>query len=815
MHRFLAAMAVTLGRRAGLFGVVGLAVTILLGLGTTRLEFATGQDSYLNRDESIYTENVAYQSLFGGQAMLTVYTVPEGSTVVDLFTADNIDRLRGIEAELQGTEGIFATVTPLTALEFTEALVTSESGDPTHSVAGQILLRAREREPDPAAADLRLADAALTLERLNEIPPAQRTFENPDWVEFLLFDNRGEIRKSLRPFFPDERHAQLVVRLAGNMDIEGEGAAAEAIVEATDIEMDNAVSVTTGAPVLLKDINDYLKGGFLMLGGIAVVLMAIVITLLFNVRWRWLALGVVLVGLVWAFGLAGYLGIPLSVVTISGLPVLLGVGIDFGIQMHSRVEEEVVVDRELHPIQETTTRLVPPLLVATAAAVVSFLALQLARVPMIREFGWLLAVGIVVVVIAGVTIPTAVLGRREFRNRTATGDYTEGKISQAVVWLGSMPRKIVPALLAFSVVAFVAGAIIDPSLTLQTDPEEWVDQDSQVIQDLDEVRAETGSSSELGVFVRADEVFTDEVVGFVHDFAVTQLERHEGTLLTASSVVTTVSFLLELPGATPLPPTGEDVALAYAAAPEAIQRSTVADDASAMNIIFRTGPSSLEQRAEVVNDVRATVSPPPGISATPSGLAVVGVGLLENLESNRVLLTYVALAAVFVLLSVLLWSPIRAVLCLVPVLIAVGLSTLVAAASGIELSPITALGGPLVIAVCTEFASLILLRFREERQRGLGLQEASHVAGARTGRAFVASSLTTIIGVGVLATSSLPLLRDFGLIVSLNVAVALLSALVVLPPILLWADERGWVSGIRGDEARRLRDEPATAIPAR
>ena len=56
------------------------------------------------------------------------------------------------------------------------------------------------------------------------------------------------------------------------------------------------------------------------------------------------------------------------------------------------------------------------------------------------------------------------------------------------------------------------------------------------------------------------------------------------------------------------------------------------------------------------------------------------------------------------------------------------------------------------------------------------------------------SALTAISGVAVIATSSLPLLRDFGLVVALNVAVALLSALVVLPPMLVWADQRNWVS---------------------
>jgi predicted RND superfamily exporter protein len=121
-------------------------------------------------------------------------------------------------------------------------------------------------------------------------------------------------------------------------------------------------------------------------------------------------------------------------------------------------------------------------------------------------------------------------------------------------------------------------------------------------------------------------------------------------------------------------------------------------------------------------------------------------------------------------------------------------SSLVAWAFDIELSPMTAVGGPLVIAACTEFTSLILLRYVEERRRGYEPREAVRVAQSRTGRAFVVSALTAIAGVAVLSLSSLPLLRDFGRIVALNVAVALLSALVVLPPMLIWADRRNWVS---------------------
>jgi hydrophobe/amphiphile efflux-3 (HAE3) family protein len=797
VRRFWAWLAVELGRRAGLVAVVGLIVTLVLGLGITRLQFATGQDSYLNKDEQIYKDSVAYQTLFGGQAMLTLVTMDEGHSVTELFVGDNAAIWEGVEERLRADPQVFGVVSPRTALQFTNNLVTSDTGNVTESVAGQILLGATARDPDPASQEIRTADSLRTLERLNAVPADQRQLDDPGWVDFLLHDNRGDIRKALRAVIIDDRHAQMVVRLQGNADIEIEGAAAEFVQATTaDLTFADATVITTGAPVLLKSINDYLKGGMLTLGAIAVAVMVLILLVFFDVRWRLLPLGVILVGLVWAFGLAGYLGIPLTIVTIAGLPVMLGVGIDYAIQMHARVEEEVVIDRSPHPIQETATNLCPALLVVTFDAIFAFAALRFAKVPMIRDFGLLLAVGIAVICLCSIIVPLAVLGIREYRSPTKGRDFREGPLGRLVVKLGSLSPRVAVPFAVVSVVLFAGGVIVEDDLTLETDPIEWVNQDSAVIKDLDTLNQETGSSSELGVFVQADDVFTQPVVTFVDAFARDELELYPDELLTASSVVTTVSYLMEIPGTTVLPPTAEDVRAAYEVAPVDIQRSTVSEDGQAMNLVFRTGGSSLEQRAVVVREIRATVDPPAGVSATPSGLAVVGVGLLDNLEANRVLLTYLSIAFVFAFLAVRLRSIVRSLLSLVPVLIAVGTASLVAYAFSLKLSPMTAVGGPLVIAACTEFTSLILLRFVEERQRGLGPQEAVDVAAARTGRAFIVSAMTAIAGVAVIAASSLPLLRNFGIIVAMNVTVALISALVVLPPMLVWADSgrRNWVS---------------------
>jgi len=869
MRTFWSKLAVQLGKRAGLVSVIGLLVTGLLGFGITKLQFATGQDSYLNKSDQVAKDNVAYQKLFGGQIMIVLFTMDEGAAggdkvpVTGLATPENQFVIQQAKAEIEKNPHVEAVLTPLDTLEYSANLLSRTPDDPTdakafnplQSIANTALTDAQNaEEPGSAGAKAREEDFGKTAERLLPFLDStadQRTLDNPDWVDILLLDNEGNIRKPLRSSFFDKDHAQMIVRLTGNADIEDEGAGAIAVKDAwtphtvkqgdklpdgTTCETDGGCklgeitggeTLVTGAPLLLKDINDYLRGGILSLGAIAVAIMMVILLVFFQVRWRLLPLAVVLIGVIWAFGTAGWVGIPLSIVTIAGLPVMLGVGIDYAIQMHARIEEEVIIDRAEHPIQETARQLGPALLVVTFDAIFAFAALRFAKVPMIREFALLLCIGVALICFCSIIWPLAILGIREYKSPTKGRDFREGYLGRLTVWLGDLPTWSAIPIMLLSLLIFVGGIAVEGKLTLQTDPIQWVNQQSQNRLDVAKLEEETGASSELGIFVTGDsqeDLFSDETMDWLDGFTDDALERYQDKLLVASSVATPLSDLVYLDGASNSTPTGALVKASYEAAPDSVKAFTVASgDDPAFNILFITKPGDLNERAEMVNDMRdrfaeagkGGAKPPAGISATPSGLAVVGVGLLENLESNRVQLTYLSIFFVFAFLTIRLRSVVRSLLSLVPVLIAVGLASLVAFVFSLKLSPMTAVGGPLVIAVCTEFTSLIILRFLEERERGFSPRAAAEITAARTGRAFIVSGMTAVVGVAVIATSSLPLLRDFGIIVAMNVVVALLSALVLLPPIIIWAEERGWVSRgmIDPDKLGNKSRDEATATP--
>lgn len=805
-----------LGRWWALVGIAFVVVTGVLAVGFTNLEFATGQDSYLDADSQTAIDNRAFQDDFGGETLILLFQAEGDADIADILSrGDNLAEFERLEAELREIPEVYSVVTPLTSLTYSSSIIQSGAGTGA-------LTSALEREPDEEARALRQADLTTTLARLPG--EEEQVLGTTTWDQFLLFGNQnvevvdGEavlpegddrvVRPSLRSTFPNLQTAVGGVLLEGNADLDQLSSGTEAVLEVMEsAELEGFDVLVTGSPVFLKEINDYLQGGMLTLGAIALAVMAVILFVMFRVRWRFLPLLSTVVGVVWGFAILGYIDVDLSLVTISGLPILIGLGIDFAIQVHNRIEEESALDREAHPISETMANVGPALVVATIAAVVAFLALQVSQVPMIRDFGVLLAIGIVALVFCGIVLPATILGAREYRSRTT--EKTESVVERIVVWLGGLPPASAIPLVVASIGLFVAGVALEGRFDVESDPIRWIDQDSQTVEDLETLEDSTGFSSTLGVLVTANNVFADELAVLLHEFTL-DAEATDG-VVNSSSLVSTMAKIIEVPGATALAPTSDDLVAGAAVLPPDIEQVLLADDLTATQLNLRLAPASLDERAELVADLEADLErrideldlPPdsvllheleegdPPVRAVPAGLAVVGVALLDNLSANRAVLTYFGLALAALFLLIRFRSLGRAALTLVPIGLAIGTSSVIIGGFGLTLSPLTTVSGPLVIASCTEFSVLITARYLEERQRGLGPREASDHAARRTGRAFFTSAATTIGGFAVLIASAFPLLRDFGLIVTMNVAVALLAALVVMPPLLVWADGRG------------------------
>lgn len=875
MRAFWDGLATVIARRFRLVLVLALLATAGLAVGIPLLDFETSQVSLIGEENPVAQDNERFQDEFGGEPMIVLLTAQEGHDVLDLFDEENLPRLQAFDQSLRDTGLFHAVLSPLVALEFARNQMTVGNGlFEAASVREQ--QRAREEaaaagagpdEQEAAAAEvaaafterllalagrLEAAEPGITARALTDpasISNNDELLENRDLLEVLLYEDENEsiVRPVLRDNFLDRTHAVTIARLNGNVDIADMGAAADAVQDAVrEAGFEGFDVLATGPPELLQDINDYLQGGMATLGGLSFLVMIVVLWFVFRVRWRLLSMVIVILGAIWGFGIMGYIGLPLTLITISGLPILIGIGVDFSIQAHSRFEEEIDHDGDAESAVRRVMRwLTPALAVAMIAAVAGFLALQVSEVPLIRDFGVMLALGIFALFVAGITVPTSILVWRERRHPTPAGaaSVPHGVLERIVRWMCFSARTfILPVVLAGLGVIFV-GLALEGRFTIQTDPEEWIPQDGRTVRSLEELREDTGFSSELQLLIEADDVtatpvsewiqvFTIEQAGYANTLEAPEIEgKHEALIRGTSLPAVAMSV-------TGVPPGQEEVELLlgdaleedpeYTVAPRDFVVQFMSSDLTSTALIFPITDVTLGEREELVDEMLADLElppgfdaevgltgPPEGVSVLPAGLVYVGVELVDALEANRALMTWLALGAVALWLLIRYRRIVTTLLPLVPVTIAVGLSSLVIFATGIELSPLTSVTGPLVIATCTEFSVLILARYVEERERGRDPDDAVAHGAVRIGRAFVASGLTTVGGFGVMAFSAFPLLRDFGIVVALNVLVALVSALVVLPPLLMWADRTPWLKTFSPGERPGMLAGADEVAPAR
>jgi hypothetical protein len=808
MRRVWLSLAGAIRRFHFLIIAVALAATVVLALGVPRIRFKTGQDAFLPASSKVYQDNLRYQGQFGGDPMLVLFQ----GDVLQLLSSPNAETLRQIEQKLGADSRYFSIVSPLTVVQFgieqvkvQQEVALAQLAD-RQARAADAARQTVAAQGGSAAAQEAAAQAAMSTAAQQFLaeqgPDAQRfaqvgeiSPDNPKLAEFVLFDADGKVRPEMTDIVPDRYHSLMVIRLAGNMSMDEQAQAAGDIAKMVrGSSFEGVTALPSGPAILIKEINDSMRSNLINMAALATLLMIVVLSLVFRARWRLLSLPIVLAGCIWAFGLMGFLSLPLTMVTISGLPILIGLGVDFAIQFHSRFDEELNrTGSRAQALKASLPRIGPAIGIAVLAAAAGFLVLHISRVPMIRDFGSMLAVGTVILFLAGLLLLHSMLYVRE---RSSADSKRAPMVTVPSFRVEGVVRTIttntigrVLPVVAIGLFVVLLGLYLDQRIPLQTEPEKFIPQDSQVLKDLYYIRDTVGSNSEMGILVEADNVLRPDVLAWMQDFQGEQMAKHT-KLLRANSLATMLTAANR--GQMPSP---EMAAKFLQIAPAGIRNSLVSADDTKASVIFSVGEMPLTERRDVVKEIEATSNLPPGVSLTAGGLAVIGAETATVLSQNRGLMTIAALGAVTLVLLVLYRNPAKAVLPVLPIVLALSASSVILYLLGIELNPLTSISGPLIIAMGTEFAVLLMSRYFEEREDGRSPREAMEIASIRIGRAIAASGLTVIGGFVALAFSDFPLLESFGKVTALNMGVCLIATLVVLPPLLVWVDEETrWVA---------------------
>ncbi|EMA39218.1 efflux RND transporter permease subunit [Halococcus hamelinensis] len=545
-----------------------------------------------------------------------------------------------------------------------------------------------------------------------------------------------------------------------------------------------------------------------------------------------LLLGVIslVFAVVWTFGFTGLAGLPFSQMLIAVPPLLLAVGIDFGIHTINRYREERVQEYSVTKSMRTATdQLFVAFFIVTGTTVVGFAANGVSSLQPIRQFGLVAAVGIVFTfLIFGIFLPAAKVWGDHLRVRYGIPEFgltplgAEGSLLGRVLTVGvSAARRAPYAVLVLTLVTSVAagGYATGVDTTFSQDdflpPEDLPD----YVEALPEPFAPgTYTVTETSNFLEDNFATTQESSVTVYaegdlrtDSALESIQRANenppdpvvtsGRTASTDSIITVIrdyanqsSSFAALVDRNDVDGDGvpdDNLGEVYDALLESPYRAQalnyITEDYRSTQVVYSIESDATQD--EISNSGR-TLANRYRLDATATGQTIVLQAVTDAIFVSAIQSLVAALIVTAIFLVVIYYiiegRPSLGLVNLVPIVTSVALLAGSMRLFAIPLNALTATILSIAIGLGVDYSSHFVHRFVDEyHESGEEVFVALDDTVRGTGGALTGSMLTTTTGIGVLALAITPILGQFGVVVALSIFFAYLTSMLLTPSVIV------------------------------
>ncbi|MBU3967599.1 MAG: MMPL family transporter [Euryarchaeota archaeon] len=128
-----------------------------------------------------------------------------------------------------------------------------------------------------------------------------------------------------------------------------------------------------------------------------------------SVKYGFTPLTTIIFGSLWAMGYVGFIGMGLTSETSGVLSMIMGIGIDFGIQVVTRYRLELPGRSPQEAMTVSLNNVIVPMSTTTLAALIGFKAMSLGKLTFLADMGTIMAYGVVASMFAAITVVPAII----------------------------------------------------------------------------------------------------------------------------------------------------------------------------------------------------------------------------------------------------------------------------------------------------------------------------------------------------------------------------------------------------------------------
>jgi len=572
----------------------------------------------------------------------------------------------------------------------------------------------------------------------------------------------------------------------------------------------------SGDPTLARDFDRHIRNKTILLFVIAIAF--VIITLFLSFR-RFtdtlLPIAFMVLGLVWTFGLTGWVGIPYSVAAIAIMPLLLGTALTFIVPLAARYYEEMEHHfRSVEAIGKAVMTVGVGIFLAAITNVFGFLVFEFSVLPPLKDFGITCAVGTVFIFGLSVTLLPAVMAIRD-RSYEKAPEEVRAKLKTHFDGLSRRKKRGLYArvtdrgLEAFSALAIrhsilviivftllvLFGLVQIRSLKTDSDLRKLVPRHMPGILADFEIEKYFGGQQQDVIMAEGDVLKPESLMAMarLEDAIANDRDNlYEGQKLYPRNAIVGLPDALSEANGGRLPANQAEVEKAIKTAEENggyITGGLLAGDRKAALITLNGGgaqvPLVVDKKMALLKKNSSEYLSKEGLKYQLGGITPITKDMTKNIIPTETMSSILALILCAIILIVIFHS------------FPYGLITLTVAFAGVSaevgflqlmnwpLDILTSLSSALVIGIGVNFGILFTHRYMQEMELGDGFPgDAIKSTMMNLGRANVVAALATVAAFLIIMLSDIVPLRRFGGVTAFAIAWCLVTSLTLMPALL-------------------------------
>ena len=627
----------------------------------------------------------------------------------------------------------------------------------------------------------------------------------------------------------------------------------ERVIE-LDKEFKDVSIQVTGNGMISVQINDITSAANQFIAPlIFIIIMAVLFLNFKRTSYVFLPMLALVISTIWLFGSMAVLGISFNVIAVALVPLIMGLGVDYSVHLfhNYRVELEDGF-KPAEAIINSVSEIGTAMFLAMLTTVIAFLSFLTATIGPVRDFGILLALGVIYTFITALTLLPALRYILDKRRKILVKRKPHGLAVRTLMRLLSEKilcyEKVILILMIVLTVVFAAGAT-----QLQTgfDMNEFAPEDTPAIK-LFEVIAEKfpfSSQSQEYILIEGDVATVSALSGIKKTHSNLEDDIFVAKNNDGSQKITSVYSIIQqsikndptliqrfnINEQTGIPQTDADVIALYDYLYEGGAMEIDMDDvAFAMDGMEMDESMMPDVSMESFNGEIATVLSKEGsrytatvirvyidpsfpaqdgnvnddqallkkelnndiadygkTTASATGPYIISLTITDSLTESQILSTIAAIILSAVILILIYKNPVLGIIACIPVVISIVWILGTMYFIGYTLNVLTITVTSMTIGIGIDYAIHATERFRLIADKTGDPAKAVCETISHTGGALLIAALTTVLGFIVLLFAPIPPQQQFGLILAITIIYSFLTSIFILPLVLNhWARAR-------------------------